>query len=327
MIFLNVGYVKQEKLPFQTMDRIKYFFGMVTSSEFEQGYVFCVPVFEKEKKMEKVVQNLLKQIQKAKVDTIVFSNDLINSSFYSQIEKELKQKEYQILNGRRLMNYMNYDIFGYILNLQKTDIKKEELFFLINKDDSLDLQFLSKFVENCKMVNIVTNDLERFKKIQENLYEKENILISVSNNRSKSLKRAKYIFNVNMDQKDIEKYKINRNAMIVNFRENLRYNSNIFDGICVNYFQINLPDEYIEQFDKNIEIEEFDRTRLYESILMKKIEIEKKKAVMLSKSELKKRKNIVMDMIYQDEIKVVGLIGNNGKIDEKEIIRNYQQIV
>ena len=104
-------------------------------------------------------------------------------------------------------------------------------------------------------------------------------------------------------------------------------NSNIFDGICVNYFQINLPDEYIEQFDKNIEIEEFDRTRLYESILMKKIEIEKKKAVMLSKSELKKRKNIVMDMIYQDEIKVVGLIGNNGKIDEKEIIRNYQQIV
>lgn len=327
MIFLNVGYVKQEKLPFQTMDRIKYFFGMVTSSEFEQGYVFCVPVFEKEKKMEKVVQNLLKQIQKAKVDTIVFSNDLINSSFYSQIEKELKQKEYQILNGRRLMNYMNYDIFGYILNLQKTDIKKEELFFLINKDDSLDLQFLSKFVENCKMVNIVTNDLERFKKIQENLYEKENILISVSNNRSKSLKRAKYIFNVNMDQKDIEKYKINRNAMIVNFRENVRYNSNIFDGICVNYFQINLPDEYIEQFDKNIEIEEFDRTRLYESILMKKIEIEKKKAVMLSKSELKKRKNIVMDMIYQDEIKVVGLIGNNGKIDEKEIIRNYQQIV
>lgn len=324
---MNVGYVKQEKLPFQTMDRIKYFFGMVTSSEFEQGYVFCVPVFEKEKKMEKVVQNLLKQIQKAKVDTIVFSNDLINSSFYSQIEKELKQKEYQILNGRRLMNYMNYDIFGYILNLQKTDIKKEELFFLINKDDSLDLQFLSKFVENCKMVNIVTNDLERFKKIQENLYEKENILISVSNNRSKSLKRAKYIFNVNMDQKDIEKYKINRNAMIVNFRENVRYNSNIFDGICVNYFQINLPDEYIEQFDKNIEIEEFDRTRLYESILMKKIEIEKKKAVMLSKSELKKRKNIVMDMIYQDEIKVVGLIGNNGKIDEKEIIRNYQQIV
>ena len=57
---------------------------------------------------------------------------------------------------------------------------------------------------------------------------------------------------------------------------------------------------------------------------MKKIEIEKKKSTILSKSELAKRKNIVNDIIRQDEIKIMGLIGNNGRIDESEIIQESQ---
>ena len=40
-----------------------------------------------------------------------------------------------------------------------------------------------------------------------------------------------------------------------------------------------------------------------------------------------KRKNIILDMIEQDKVKVIGLIGNNGKIDENEIIRNYQKVI
>ena len=55
----------------------------------------------------------------------------------------------------------------------------------------LNLQFLSKFIENCKTVNIVTNDIARFKEVQERIYENENILIGISNNKSKALKRAR----------------------------------------------------------------------------------------------------------------------------------------
>lgn len=318
--FLNIGYVKKEVLPYRMIDKIRYFLGMVTTCQFEQGYIFKLPIFEKEKKVDKVVQSLLRQISKAKIDTVVFSNEIVQCPFYFKIEQELNQYGKKILNGRKLMKYMDYDIFEYILNLQKADIQKEEVFFLIKKDRNLDLQFLSRFIEKCKTVNIITNDIEKFKEMQTNLYEKENILIGVSNNKNKSLKRAKYIFNINMDKRDLEKFKMNRNAMIINFDSYIQYNSNTFDGINVNYFQIDMPDEYIEKFEKINEDNEFDKVKLYEGILLKEIEIEKKKTTMLSKSELAKRKYMVQNIINRDGIKITGLIGNNGRIDEREII-------
>ena len=55
---------------------------MVVVREYEQGIVFQIPILEKEKKMDKVLQNLQRQIQKVKVDTIVFSEDCIHSAIY-----------------------------------------------------------------------------------------------------------------------------------------------------------------------------------------------------------------------------------------------------
>ena len=63
------------------------------------------------------------------------------------------------------------------------------------------------------------------------------------------------------------------------------------------------------------------------SNLLKKLEIAKKNITMLSKKELIKHKSIVEDMIKDDDIHVIGLIGNNGRIDEKELIRNRQEII
>ena len=112
----------------------------------------------------------------------------------------------------------------------------------------MDLQFLEPYIENCKTVNIVTNDMERFKKVQDNLYEKEDILISVSNNKNKALKKAKYIFNVNMNKSEMKKYKIDRNAIIINLKENVKIDDTSFEGININYFQISIPDDYIEKY-------------------------------------------------------------------------------
>lgn len=307
------------------VDELKYFCGMITTNIYEQGCVFQIPLLEQEKKMDKILRRLLKQIQKAKVDTIVFSEDCANHTLYFKMQEMLGGN--RILTGKKLMHYMNYDILEYILKIQKTMMNQEDVFFMIKKDNGLDLQFLSRFVENCKTVNIVTNDIERFKNVQDNLYEKENILISVSNNKSKSLKRAKYILNVNMGKKELEKFKINRDAIIINFEENIEYRHPAFDGINVNYFQIYLPDEFLEKLELINGLNEFNHVKLYESILLKKIEDVKKRVTMLSKEELDKHKNIVETIIKNDNIYITGLIGNNGRICEEEFIQNYQKSI
>lgn len=324
---MNIGYVKKGINPYKLIDKVKYFFGIVKIEQFEEGVVFRVPVFEKEKKMDKVVKRLLKKMCKLEIKQAVFSKELVNKEVYLKIEQALFENNINILDGRLLMKYMDYEILEYIMNLQKTNMKQEDIYFLIKKENSLDLQFLSKFIEKCKTVNIVTNDIERFRKIQESLYEKEDILIGVSNNKNKSLKRAKYILNINFEQNDIEKYKINRNAIIINLKNPIIYKVNAFDGINVNYFKINLPDEYIERFEKINEFEEFDNEKMYESILVKKIEEEQNKKVLPTKKELDESKDIVSKIIEKDGVKIVGIIGKNGKISEEEIIRNYQNVI
>ena len=309
------------------MEKLRYSLGLVIGNEYEQGYVFQIPIAEKEKKIDRVLVSLLKQIRKQKVDTVVFSEDCIYSALYFKMEELFCKNGNEILTGRRLMHYMNYEILEYILTVQKTTMKQEDIYFLIKKDNDMDLQFLSRFVEMCKTVNIVTNDMERFKRVQENLDQKENILISVSNNKSKALKKAKYILNVNMDKKEIEKFKINRDAIIINFKENIQYKNPSFDGINVTYFQIHIPDEYIEQLEPINGLGEFDTARLYESILLKKVENAKKHITMLSKEELEKHKNITAYMIEDDGVRVTGLIGNNGRINEAELIQNYQKTI
>lgn len=324
---MRVGYIKKEMAPYGLIDKIKYFLGIITIEQFEEGTVLKIPFFEKEKKMDKVIQKLLKQIKKLKITHVVFSNEIAESDVYLKIEQEVYQNSINIFDGRLLMNYMNYNILEYIMNLQKTDMKQEDVYFLIKKEPTLNLQFLSKFIEKCKTVNIVTNDVDRFKKIQESLYEKENILIGVSNNKMKSLKRARYILNINFEQKDIEKFKINRNAIIVNFKNTITYKRNTFDGINVSYFKINLPDEYMEKFEKINDLEEFDNEKIYESILIKRIKTEQKNNILLTKKELEESKDIVSKIIEKDGVKIVSLIGKNGKISEEEIIRNYENVI
>ena len=110
-----------------------------------------------------------------------------------------------------------------------------------------------------------------------------------------------------MNKEELEKYVINRNSIIINLQENVKYDSPSFDGININYFQISCPDEYLEKFEQigNIE-EDFDLVKLYESILL---------CSNIQKLELEN----VNDRIIKDDIKITGLIGNNGPILDDEL--------
>lgn len=339
-----VGYVKQKNVPVKWIDKIKYFFNVIEIEQLEKGVVIRLPICEKdiEKKAKKIVEKLLCKIQKYKIEMIIFSDKLstknksgiiFSEEFETQKVNYLQQKEqkkekklvFQIASGRKIIEYMQFHIFEYILKIQGKDIRQEEVYFLIKRDSKMDFSFLDKFIRNCKTVNIITNDIERFKKIQHNLYEQENILIGLSNNKNKALKRAKYIFNINMEKKDIEKLKIYRNAIIINITKAFQYNSNCFQGININQIEIKMPDEYMEELEK---INKFDEDKLnsekfYEAILLEKLKQEKDKELVQTESYIQKSYlEVANQIIQQDEIKIKNVIGNNGIIQIEEFIKN-----
>ncbi len=285
---MTIAYVKEEK-------KQKFFQKSIEIRIFENNYVLAV--IDKNKK--NIVKKLIKYIQKLKIDTLVFSKDLEN------LKKEICDLDYvRIINGRKLMEYMEYNIFEYILEKQNNKIKEEDIYIVFKKDKNLDLNFLKIFIENFRMTNVVTNDVERLKNVQDNLIENDNILISVSNNKNKALKRAKYILNVNLTKEELQKYKINRNAIIVNIKEEVKYNDLSFEGVNVNNIELNLPDEYIERYEELGE--KFDKTEFYESILLNDG---------LGKASIEEIEN----RINKDNVQIVGILGNNGEISDKEL--------
>ena len=291
-----IGYIKKER-------KTKKVFKGIEIRSFDNNYI--ITVYQEDS--NRIKKKLIKYIRKLNIEAIVFSKELegeFKNEIYNELEENIK-----IVNGKMLMEYMEFDILKYVLEKQQVNMKQEDVYILFKRDPRLDLNSLKIFIENFRMTNIVTNDIEKLRNVQENLLEKDNILIAVSNNKKKALKRAKYIININLTKEELEKYKINREAIIINIKEDVKYDNPSFDGINVSYFKIDVPDEFIEKFE---EIgENFDLEKMYESILLKE-DMQKKKL------------ESVYERIKKDGVYVSGIIGNNGNISDKELLKIHK---
>lgn len=287
-----IAYIKEEKKT--------SIFQCIGIESFENNFI--ITLYDKDRK--KIKNKLIKYIQKFNIDTLVFSEEL--KQYKEEIQEKL-QNDVIILNGRKIIEYLQFDIIKYILEKQNKNIKQEEIYIVIKKDNMLDLNFLKIFIENFRMTNIVTNDLQRLKNVQDNLLYNDNILISVSNNKKKALKRAKYIINVNLNKEELEKYRINREAVIINIKEDVKYDDLSFLGINVKNIKIKLADEYIERFEKIGN--NFDIIKLYESILLKE-------------GMQNKKIEEIYERLKRDKVSITDLIGNNGTIQDLDNINN-----
>lgn len=311
-----IGFIKRN----YTSSKLKDFFSIITVREFETGYILKLPNF-KENKKKKVMRKLLKKIRKLRIDTVVFSKSL------KEEEKQLEEIFYEnkILNtrGKMLMEYMSFEILEYILKFQGRNMKQEALYILINREQFFNLSFLQQFIDNFKTVNIITNDLSKFKDLQNKLYEEESILISVSNNKKKSLKKAQYILNYNFSEEQIQKYRINRNAIIINIKESIENAIRGFEGIVINEIEIDFTDELLEKYEEVMGNSEFQISRIYESHLCHEFKnnLEIKNNM---KYLLKTKPEILKECLNRDEIEIRELKGINGKINKEELIKNSE---
>ena len=105
------------------------------------------------------------------------------------------------------------EILEYIFEIQGKKMEQEDIYFLINKDEDIYLENIKTLSEKFKTTNIITEELSKFQKIVENIFEEETT-IYLSNNKRKSLRRAKYIVNFDYGIGEIEKYNINRTAIL-----------------------------------------------------------------------------------------------------------------
>lgn len=217
-----------------------------------------------------------------------------------ELEKNIKgEMIYSLKKG--LFFYCIPVILQTIMEKEERKLEEEEIYVLVKEKKKETIEMIYELANKCKSLHIVTNHVQDYRIIEEDLYRRKAIPITISNNKRKALKRANYIVNLDWDNEMIQKYQINRQAIILHTLEKIIDIPKGFDGIILYQIEIGVKEE-IEQRMRDC--------KLYPKFTLKD----------LYRTELEKEKrfSVWQERIIQDEIKVKKLIGKNGEIMENE---------
>lgn len=203
---------------------------------------------------------------------------------YEQYINYLHSYNVEIVDGKWLFKIMISDILEYIV--KKQELKKEELevSVLVNYISDVEIENIKLLAKEYKRVNIVTNHIEKLRKITDKLYEEYGIMLTVNNNKKKSLRKSQVIVNFDFPKEILNKYNIYDEAIIINVNGNMKIDKKRFNGLIVKDFEI----------DK-ISDEKYSAKEIYESKFFKKQSFK-----------------YIREKIQKDDIKIQELIGNNG---------------
>lgn len=242
------------------------------------------------KKAQRLAQKTKKILDKTIGKKIVTSNVVEKQKEYVNL---LHTYSFEIMEGKWLFEVLTCNALDYIV--EKKELKKEEIqiSILINDLTQIMLENIKKIAKEYKRVNIVTNHIEKFKKIEKKILDEDGIMITVGNNKKKGLAKTKLILNVDFPIEIINQYNIYDNAIIVNIKGNVRITKKRFNGICINDYDITFEGEDFD-YDKAMK---YKTSKIYES------KINRKQSV-----------NGIFKQIEKDKVKISKLIGINTEI-------------
>lgn len=284
------------KLYFEFIVKLKYYFNIITIKQIYDSYLFILPFSEinKSKKLEKCIKKVKKIMYNLNVKSLVADEKIKQNKKFIQL-MELETKKIHILDGRGIMPYLIKEILEYILKKQNIKTEQEDLFICVKENNQLYIDNIKYLLKYFKTINIITPKIKEFQNLADKIEEQENIIITVTNNKKKSLKKAKLIVNFDYLENEINKYNIYRNAIILTINEKGFYENNTFSGIQIRKIKIDTSNKIKEKFKKYKLLENNDLTILYESL------VNKNQNFTQIKTQMK-----------NDNIQVIELYGKNG---------------
>ncbi len=256
--------------------------------------IICIPNYKFNKINKTFMKNLLYRLNQNGAKNIVLSDSLSRKTL---LKNELYSYNFNILNGRFLIKISSIDILEYIMEKIESNLNKEEISIMVNENSNINLEIITNIANIAKRVNLITNNISRFKKLENKLYEENGIILSIGNNRKKGLAKSKYILNIDFPEELLNKYKIYKKAVVVNIENICKVNSKSFSGIVINDIDI----AYKKKEEEKEVLEKFDKKEVYES-----------KIIALDEY------NEINNVKRRDNFKIVNTIGNNGVIHQDE---------
>lgn len=269
--------------------KIKNILNKVEEINKKEKVFLKLPISVNNKIKDKKIIKLVEQLEKYKIKTVVLSNGLDNIQV---LKNNLYARNIDILDGKYLFKLLTVDIFNYLCKKIKLKIEQIEISVFINDLSYINKEIIIDLAEKVKTLNIITNHINEFKELEDYLYNEKGIIIKVSNNHKTALQKTNIILNIDFPEEIINQYFIPSKCIIVNIKDEIKIKTKKFNGININNYNIIIPKEY--------EIDGYNNKIVYESYLF-------------NKDYKTARKQIL-----EDRIKIKNLIGEKGKINNRE---------
>lgn len=202
----------------------------------------------------KIVQKIKNILENKKVRQLCIEKNLKNDIQFINL---LYSNNINICTPKWIFKQKTDEIISQILKDKKRE--ETEISICVNEVDSQIEKYIYKFAKEFKTINIVTNHIGKFKKIEEKLYEEDGILINLSNNRRKSLLKAKLILNIDFPKELINEFAIYDNSTIINWDDNLKIRKKRFNGKIIEEINLDLAENSkVAEFIKQNNLEKYD---------------------------------------------------------------------
>lgn len=254
---------------------------------------------KKEKNKYSKLIKIIKIIKKYNFKNVILSNNLYNDD---KIKDILINNKINIIDGKTLYEALLFKIVEKISIMQKTKIEKYELSILIKEKNEIRVSNIIKLAKKCKILNIITNNIKQFEKLEKYLKNKYGIILNVTTNTDKSLLNSNIIINLDYLFDEFSNINLPRKTIILNIKNNIKIYSNFFEGINITDYLIYLPEKYNKIVNL---IENINPVFLYEAVIIEEN---------LIQSELERKINF-------DKIDIKYFLGNNGKIRGREFLK------
>lgn len=251
----------------------------------------------------KTLNKLSQYIKRNCVNRVCLSNNLLNNSIFMDF---IKNENVKIFDGKWLFKHLVNNCIEYICKSKKENVGYQEISFLSKDINDVLVENIKEVAPKIRILNIITDDEKKFRKIERELYEEKGIILNMNNNYKKSLIKSDIIFNFDFSEDELNQYTLPKKSCIINLNNMLNINSKSFEGINVNFFEIAMPRKYLKN---SIYLNDFDNSILYESYIYKNT----------SSKNIKKE-------LENDEISINFLNGRNGRIRKNEYLNLSKKI-
>lgn len=220
---------------------------------------------------EKVLKKMLK---KCKIEDaqFVYSNNI-------KLSKNLKENKY---TGKIVLRNMIIPLLEHLEKNLNIDFRFENIFLTVDNDKNKNI--IVDLGNRCKSISLITDNIRKLYRLDSKLNKDDNIIVSVSSNRRKALQRARIVVNFDYDETFFENFNINRNCIIINLSNNVLTLKNSFQGSIIEKLEI----DYINKYENFINIDNFDKTILYETFIYDENYDSAKEIMMFDNCRIKK---------------------------------------